>query len=351
MRRAWLTKVLCFYPFLFALCLTGCGSSSSAPTTAELIQTIVSTPNRAERTDAARQLAEALDPGAVAKLVRLADTNPGAARGVEIVLDRLGALYGTNSGARKAQRRARVVASLAPIDDRRAAAIAVLALRKDEDKAVREDAVRSLARMKRSARPFLASQPTGAQINVAFQLDKLRSRDPKAVKGLWPPLVKDLIAELRTGNTFRAAGALAAIGGPAVQPLIALAETPFEGKSQDEQIGISEAQNVLGQIAAENLRAVKPLLDALRERDYAQIARLPNFYVALGKPGSEPILGDAVADQYVLGGANPGLPFIFLGSGNPKLESEVKAALEGKGYTVTGSSGGIGPQWGSSGAF
>jgi hypothetical protein len=47
-----------------------------------------------------------------------------------------------------------------------------------------------------------------------------------------------------------------------------------------------------------------------------------------------------------------GLPFEFLGAGNPRLEGAVIEELESQGYTVSGEGGRQpGLRWGSSGAY
>lgn len=162
--------------------------------------------------------------------------------------------------------------------------------------------------------------------------------------------IEALTTKLGRGE-LQASPQLVEIGAPAVPGLIDLAETPQEGKSMDEQLGIFEAQNALGQIAGKDLSAVKPLLEALDQRDYAQIVKLPSFYVALGKPGSEEVLAETVARYYPRGPQYTGLPFAMLASGNEKLEQAVTEALEGAGFAVSGSNPGPGTQWGSSGAY
>jgi len=135
-----------------------------------------------------------------------------------------------------------------------------------------------------------------------------------------------------------------------VRRLIPIARTSQTGKSQKEQIRIANAEGQLGTIAGQSLEAVQPLLRGLKNRDYELIADLDVFYVALGKPGSQPILADAVAELYP-SGEYPGLPFTFLGAGNRRLEREVTEALESAGFTVSGQPGFTGAGWGSSGAY
>lgn len=165
-----------------------------------------------------------------------------------------------------------------------------------------------------------------------------------------PAEIEALVAKLGRGK-LQASLQLVEIGGPAVPALTELAETSQTGKSMDEQLGISEAQNALGQIAGKDLEAVQPLIDALEQRDYAQIVKLPSFYVALGKPGSEKILAEAVGRYYPRGAEYGGLPFSMLASGNEKLERAVIQELEDAGFTVSGDNPGPGTLWGSSGAY
>lgn len=149
---------------------------------------------------------------------------------------------------------------------------------------------------------------------------------PEAVKSLWPPLVRELTE---------------------------IASVDFTTQSRAEQLDSSTAETTLAEIAGADLSAVRPLLRALEQRDYELIADLSSFYIALGEPGSQPILADTVANLYTIGDERyGGLPFEFLSAGNPRLNREVRDALEGLGFTVTGSGGGFpGLQWGSSGAY
>jgi hypothetical protein len=137
-----------------------------------------------------------------------------------------------------------------------------------------------------------------------------------------------------------------------VRRLIPIARTSQTGKTRKEQIRISTAEFRLGEIAGQSLDAVRPLIRGLDQRDYELIADLDGFYVALGKPGSQPILADAVAELYPSGDPEyTSLPFTFLGAGNARLEREVTAALESAGFTVSGEPGFTGATWGSSGAY
>jgi hypothetical protein len=137
-----------------------------------------------------------------------------------------------------------------------------------------------------------------------------------------------------------------------VRRLIPIARQSQTGKTRKEQLRIADAEGQLGVIAGQSLEAIRPLLQGLKERDYELIADLDVFYVALGKPGSQPILADAVAELYP--GGDPdyaGLPFTFLGAGNARLEREVTGALESAGFTITGEPSFTGASWGSSGAY
>lgn len=156
------------------------------------------------------------------------------------------------------------------------------------------------------------------------------------------------------GTTQEAAAEQHAARVTKVQQLIPIARQSQAGKSRKEQIRISTAEFQLGQIAGKDVSAVRPLLLALKRRDYELIARLSGFYIALGKPGSEPILAETVGRLYSTGNTEyVGLPFEFLGAGNPKLERAVIDELASKGYTVTGHGGPVTPglKWGSSGAY
>ena len=137
-----------------------------------------------------------------------------------------------------------------------------------------------------------------------------------------------------------------------VRRLIPIARTSQTGKTRKEQLRIANAEGQLGVIAGQSLEAVRPLLQGLKQRDYELIADLDVFYVALGKPGSQPILAGAVAELYPGGDTDyAGLPFTFLGAGNARLTREVTEALESAGFTISGEPGFTGASWGSSGAY
>jgi hypothetical protein len=134
--------------------------------------------------------------------------------------------------------------------------------------------------------------------------------------------------------------------------LIRVASRSQEGKSRKEQIRIATAEFELGRIAGKDLSAVRPLLVALKRRDYELIAHLSGFYIALGKPGSEPILAETAARLYDPSNTDyVGLPFEFLSAGNPRLRRAVIEELESRGYSVSGTQGPTGLKWGSSGAY
>lgn len=137
-----------------------------------------------------------------------------------------------------------------------------------------------------------------------------------------------------------------------VRRLIPIARQSQVGKSRREQLRIADAVAELGVVAGQSLHAVRPLVHALSNRDYKLIADLADFYVALGKPGSEPILAAAVGQLYPTGDPKyMRLPFVFLGAGNARLRRLVIKELENHGFKVTGQPGFPGASWGSSGAY
>jgi hypothetical protein len=88
---------------------------------------------------------------------------------------------------------------------------------------------------------------------------------------------------------------------------------------------------------------LKPLLDALHQRDLNTIATTYDFYIAWGEPGSEPVLIQTL-EQY----GDDFMATSFLNSGNDKLVKAAEEWAEENGYTITsiytpGSSG----SWGS----
>src|SRR5436305_1926080 len=62
--------------------------------------------------------------------------------------------------------------------------------------------------------------------------------------------------------------------------LTRIARTSQVGKPRKEQIKIADAEGELGVIAGRSLNAVRPLVRALKKRNYKLIAELPGFYVA-----------------------------------------------------------------------
>lgn len=126
---------------------------------------------------------------------------------------------------------------------------------------------------------------------------------------------------------------------------------PLEGKSREEQLRIADAVDKLAQLAKEDLDVVAPLLRALKRRDYGRITKLQQFYVRLGKPGSEPVLLEAL---YRAGPTQTGtgLALTYLKSGNRKLVRATRKWASREGFTISGSLiPAVGEKWGCLGVY
>jgi hypothetical protein len=134
-----------------------------------------------------------------------------------------------------------------------------------------------------------------------------------------------------------------------VKRLLSLASQSQAVASKQESIRIANAQGQLLLIAQEHPEAIEPLTDALKEPDYDLIADLYNFYIQLGKPGSERVLIEALDRQGFTPTSSP-MAFAFLASGNKKLVQGARQWAEENGLTITGNpSGVVGPKWGEVG--
>lgn len=132
--------------------------------------------------------------------------------------------------------------------------------------------------------------------------------------------------------------------------LIPIARQPQLGKSMKEGIRIADAQAELLNIAAEDTDAIRPLLAALEKPDYDLIIDMHSFYIQLGKPGSEKVIGEALL-QLEPGPTNDPVVFEYLGSGNAKLVRAAERWAAKNGYEITGTPTPIAGGWGSGAVY
>lgn len=130
--------------------------------------------------------------------------------------------------------------------------------------------------------------------------------------------------------------------------LIAIARESQMGKTPEESIRIADAQAELLTIAETEPAAIAPLVAALKKPDYDLIADLYNFYIQLGRKGSETVLLDAL-DAQGFGQEGSVMALAFLESGNPKLVRGTREWARENGLTISGQPSGVGPKWGSMG--
>ena len=133
-----------------------------------------------------------------------------------------------------------------------------------------------------------------------------------------------------------------------VKRLVALARQSQFGTSRKQSIRIAGAQAELIGIAEEHPEAIAPLTAALEKPDYEQIASAYPFYIQLGRPGSERVLVAALNRQEY-DDEGTVIALAFYSSGNKRLIAGARAWAADHGASFTGSPGGIGPKWGSTG--
>jgi len=135
-----------------------------------------------------------------------------------------------------------------------------------------------------------------------------------------------------------------------VRELISLARQSQLGKSMKESLRIADAQGELLTIAAEDISAIQPLLAALEKPDYDLIIDMHSFYIQLGKPGSEKVIGEALL-RLEPGPNNDPVVFEYLGSGNAKLVRAAERWAAKNGYEITGTPTPIAGGWGSGAVY
>ena len=132
--------------------------------------------------------------------------------------------------------------------------------------------------------------------------------------------------------------------------LIPIARQSQAVASRKQSLRIANAQGELLLIAQRDPAAIAPLVAILKRRDYDAILDLYNFYIQLGRPGSESVLLAALHHEGFTPRSSP-MAFAFLASGNKRLVQGTRQWAEQNGLTISGNPGGIaGPRWGQVGA-
>lgn len=197
-----------------------------------------------------------------------------------------------------------------------------------------------------SLRGFVTSKAQRA-LRIATILQDVERAQPSLARPVQKKVVEALLPKLGLriagpAPDFTLSEALARLGKPAVDRLLPIArQRPGAFVAQSVINRADEARNALVTMISIDRDALKPLLDALKRRDFALVADLMNFYVQLGKPGSEPILIEAQNRH-----GDPLTAIAFLESGNKKLKDAAHSWAARNGYTITGSFSGPGT-WGS----
>jgi hypothetical protein len=380
-----------------------CGHS--APSTNELIQTLLQSPDREKQVDAARQLAEPVDPAIVRRVLRSAGTSRRARIGVRLLQRRLAAIYDGAPGA--APTRTAAIRAIAVFDDPAAASSVARAVMNDRNEATRTAAASALGRMKQSAPlvvtrlvsyrdarrstapsapqvvralvaiglpavrrllPLLPEAPWAQKVvarigkpavpllltrlrqgtfrqkvAASYGLLAMRETQPRAAKAAVPTIVSTMMQKLATNDADDAIQVLARTGGPARIKLVELARKPYTDLSEVEKKQASWTAFALATMANVNPKAAAPLIAALKQRDYDLVADLHDFYIQLGRRGSEPALIAALNAK-----GDTIMALAFLNSGNQKLDRAARDWAARRGYTVTTSPGtSIPPSWGA----
>ena len=152
----------------------------------------------------------------------------------------------------------------------------------------------------------------------------------------------------QAATTGSAAAANAALEAKA-RRLIPIARQSQAVSSRKESLRIANAQAELLIIAQKDPHAIAPLVAALKKPDYEEILDLYNFYIQLGRPGSEKVLLAALEHEGFSERSSP-MAFAFLASGNRKLVQGTRQWAARNGLRITGNPSGIaGPKWGQVG--
>jgi hypothetical protein len=388
---------------ILALRESGGGAAKPKPaSTGELVERLLTSPVPSIRQDAARRLGARLDPTLTRRVVTSAATAPRGRLAVGLLRNRYLVIL-RRSPTRPATR-IKAIRSLAVFDDPAAANAVATALIGDRNAAVRRAAKAALVRMKRSlqsvlgrlviardgslrprpeiddvlvvagapavkrlipllpsswaedvisrigppALPLLRGELANGGFHqkcaAAYGLLAVGKRRPAAVRADIDRIVAAMMTRLGTVSAdFDAVEVLAHVGKPALDVLLPLARKSYLEVQGVERKQWGSAEFALVRMARLNPRATAGLIAALDGHDYDLIADLHNFYIQLGRAGSEPALiaaldarGDAV------------MALDFLNSGNAKLDRGARDWAARNGYTITTAPGqGPPPSWGT----
>lgn len=133
-----------------------------------------------------------------------------------------------------------------------------------------------------------------------------------------------------------------------VKHLIDVASQSQVSKTQQEAMRVADAEAELLSIAKSNPVAIAPLTAAIQRPDYQVVADLYNFYIQLGRPGSEKVLIGALDKQEFSETSSP-MALAFISSGNKQLIRAAREWAANNGLTISGQPSGIGPKWGQAG--
>lgn len=382
----------------------GSASPASSRSSAELIDVITTTEDPNELIAAATELAESLDPDAIAELVALAAGNGGADQAIEVVRDQLILLYEQERDGDDPDRRALIVSSLVAIGDETSTETLIRVLAEDPDDEVADlaaDGLRDMASLPElvdllvEARSGLAMGPRataieeliastgapgvealvgvvgdeqwaadvlarigpdavdplagligsgdlGTELAAIAALRKIERGHPASVGYDWSPLVAEMIDKLGGPADNRAVSILMAIGEPAMRQLFEVVGQNLAGAPDREHARVQSAGIMLDQMGREGGAPVPFLRKKLAARDYEFIRNHAIYFIHLGKPGSEDVLITALDQTGDLVEA----PVIeFLESGHPPLVDAARAWASRHGYSITGGPAGF-VSWG-----
>jgi len=326
--------------FVVLAIAVGSAAPARASSGKELVETILESSDRAERNRAARELADLLKPGPVRTLVRKSDDSRRAAAAIDVIEERLG---GRATGDRKKSIRVRAIKALAVIDTDTAADVLVRLAVGDPVRTVRNAAERAIVSSGDVAIAALlgvfASAPDyDSRSGVIAILHAIEGKHGEEVAAAWPTLVEPLIAALATPESPDAVALLSEIGAPAVPRLIEVARPQIvvDNPVEDPR---ANAEFALIKMAATDRTQIALLEQALDTRDLALVADLSNFYIQLGKPGSEEVLIAALESLGTTDRASA-IALEFLNSGHPPLADAGRDWAGRHGFSVTGQGSG-----------
>lgn len=204
---------------------------------------------------------------------------------------------------------------------------------------VQRDAVEALGKINdpRALEPLIdALKDTDSDVRGSAAEALGRIKDPRAIEPLVAALGKETDMFIRSGT----ARALAGIGAPVVEPLIAALKNPDPDTRRRAAEDLVEV--LRWQSSQKAPSAVSALLAAWSEHDTVVIAGADQFFITRGEPGSEDVLIEAL---YQSGGVK--MADDFLSCGNVKLEDAAHKWAASHGYRIESTSFGRSIGWGS----